>query len=285
VEPTAELTDHGFTGHKHNAYIKLVDMKARWYDPQIGRFIQPDSIVPDPVNPQALNRYSYVTNSPLRYIDPSGHFSCDGDDNCHDIIENWLSILAEQGGDVGKQLEQSFRIMDITIIINGTGYASLIPDTIHINIVDDLGPGVSMQADVNNMTISIARNSIEQANKSEQDILIKVGEFGHEIKHLDQGPLVHASLHSELDAYEAQYQLYVAMGVEEAEGASSAVAVHESYSGMSDYELVNSPFSTMYYTDLPLHKSLWWADNAIRDFNSWWHDTSHRLSEWWSEIW
>src|SRR5206468_2385963 len=26
-----------------------------------------------PMNPQALNRYSYVQNNPLRYLDPSGH--------------------------------------------------------------------------------------------------------------------------------------------------------------------------------------------------------------------
>jgi hypothetical protein len=30
--------------------------------------------VPDPANPQSLNRYSYCLNNPLRYIDPSGHF-------------------------------------------------------------------------------------------------------------------------------------------------------------------------------------------------------------------
>jgi hypothetical protein len=29
--------------------------------------------VPDPTNPQVLNRYSYVLNNPLKYIDPSGH--------------------------------------------------------------------------------------------------------------------------------------------------------------------------------------------------------------------
>jgi len=34
---------------------------------------QPDTIVPEPGNPQALNRYSYVLNNPLRYNDPSGH--------------------------------------------------------------------------------------------------------------------------------------------------------------------------------------------------------------------
>jgi hypothetical protein len=30
-------------------------MNARWYDPSTARFIQPDSIVPEPGNPQALN--------------------------------------------------------------------------------------------------------------------------------------------------------------------------------------------------------------------------------------
>ncbi|WP_347243018.1 hypothetical protein, partial [Thermogutta sp.] len=36
---------------------------------------QPDPLVPEPGNPQALNRYVYVTNNPLRYVDPTGHFS------------------------------------------------------------------------------------------------------------------------------------------------------------------------------------------------------------------
>ncbi len=50
---------------------------ARFYDPYINRFISADSIVPSPGNPQDLNRYSYVRNSPLNFSDPSGH--CGGD--------------------------------------------------------------------------------------------------------------------------------------------------------------------------------------------------------------
>ena len=38
----------------------------------LGRFIQADSIVPAPGNPQSLNRYAYVYNNPLRYTDPTG---------------------------------------------------------------------------------------------------------------------------------------------------------------------------------------------------------------------
>ena len=50
-------------------------------DPVAGRFLQPDSIVPDLSNPQALNRYSYVNNNPLGYVDPTGHTAF-GFDNC-----------------------------------------------------------------------------------------------------------------------------------------------------------------------------------------------------------
>ena len=41
--------------------------------PYINRFLSADTIVPNPANPQNLNRYSYVTNNPLRYVDPTGH--------------------------------------------------------------------------------------------------------------------------------------------------------------------------------------------------------------------
>jgi hypothetical protein len=51
-------------------------MGDRWYDAQLGRWISADTIVPEPGNPQSLNRFSYVDNNPLKYIDPSGHYKC-----------------------------------------------------------------------------------------------------------------------------------------------------------------------------------------------------------------
>jgi hypothetical protein len=46
---------------------------ARWYDPYLNRWIQPDDIILDIDNPQDLDRFAYVRNNPTRYIDPSGH--------------------------------------------------------------------------------------------------------------------------------------------------------------------------------------------------------------------
>jgi len=52
----------------------------RFYNADIGRFLQADSIVPGAGNPQALNRYSYVLDNPLIHTDPTGH--CVPDVNC-----------------------------------------------------------------------------------------------------------------------------------------------------------------------------------------------------------
>jgi RHS repeat-associated protein len=67
-------TDRRFTGQRWEASLGLYDYKARFYDPALGRFLQPDPIVPEPGDPRALNRYAYVYNNPLRYTDPSGHW-------------------------------------------------------------------------------------------------------------------------------------------------------------------------------------------------------------------
>jgi hypothetical protein len=47
---------------------------ARYFSPYLGRFISADTIVPGAGNPQALNRYSYTFNNPVKYTDPSGHW-------------------------------------------------------------------------------------------------------------------------------------------------------------------------------------------------------------------
>lgn len=52
------VSSRGYTGHRHNDDLGLVYMNARYYVPSINRFLSPDTIVPDPANPQMLNRYT-----------------------------------------------------------------------------------------------------------------------------------------------------------------------------------------------------------------------------------
>ena len=62
-----------FTGQEKDSDTGLNYYGARYYNSHIFHFTQPDSLLPDPYDPQQLNRYSYVRNNPLKYTDPSGH--------------------------------------------------------------------------------------------------------------------------------------------------------------------------------------------------------------------
>lgn len=85
----------------------LVDCRERisqYNDPYLNRFQQPDSIVPGAGNPQAFNRYSYVLNQPINFIDPTGHrrnpnniCTSDGDCDTHDSGWSSVSILGLYG--------------------------------------------------------------------------------------------------------------------------------------------------------------------------------------------
>lgn len=64
---------HRYTGQVLDDETGLYYYGARYYDPELGRFVQADTIVPSAANPQLLNRYAYCGNNPLKYVDPSGH--------------------------------------------------------------------------------------------------------------------------------------------------------------------------------------------------------------------
>lgn len=47
-------------------------LRARYYDPSVGRFISKDALEGDITNPLSLNRYTYVLSNPMMYKDPTG---------------------------------------------------------------------------------------------------------------------------------------------------------------------------------------------------------------------
>jgi len=70
--PNGSLTRAGFTGHRSEADLGLIDMKGRVYDPLAARFASADPVMQAPFSSQGLNRYSYVFNNPVNATDPSG---------------------------------------------------------------------------------------------------------------------------------------------------------------------------------------------------------------------
>ncbi|OMD34714.1 hypothetical protein BSK56_33475, partial [Paenibacillus borealis] len=62
-----------YAGEIYDAETGLYYLRARYYDPSIGRFLNEDTVEGQIDNPLSQNLYTYVSNNPLRYIDPSGH--------------------------------------------------------------------------------------------------------------------------------------------------------------------------------------------------------------------
>ena len=62
----------GFTGHVHDDDLGLTYMKARYYDPEIGRFYSNDPAGFSTDNPFSFNRYVYANNNPYKFVDPDG---------------------------------------------------------------------------------------------------------------------------------------------------------------------------------------------------------------------
>jgi RHS repeat-associated protein len=107
-------TDYRFTGQRFEAGLGIYVMGVRWYDPYINRFLSPDSIIPQPANPQSLNRFSYALGNPLRYRDPTGHWEEEWEEQFEQEhgrpateqdwwdyqfslqIENWIAACWEQ---------------------------------------------------------------------------------------------------------------------------------------------------------------------------------------------
>jgi len=88
----AQTTNYRYTGQELDPSSGLYYYGQRYYQPEVGRFTQPDPVLKnlnDPralkqqtgqdleqllANPQALNEYSYVQNNPVKYIDEEGEW-------------------------------------------------------------------------------------------------------------------------------------------------------------------------------------------------------------------
>ena len=62
-----------FTGHEKDEETGLIYAKARFYDPDVGRFLSQDGFLGDAGSPPSLHRYTYVMQNPFRFMDPTGN--------------------------------------------------------------------------------------------------------------------------------------------------------------------------------------------------------------------
>jgi RHS repeat-associated protein len=62
-----------YCGEPFDSETGFYYLRARYYDPTVGRFVSQDSNEGDITNPLSLNLYTYCLNNPIKYVDPSGN--------------------------------------------------------------------------------------------------------------------------------------------------------------------------------------------------------------------
>lgn len=70
------------TGKERDAESGLDNFTARYDSSNLGRFMSADPLGGQLVDPQTLNKYSYVRNNPLNFTDPTGLYVCKDSDKC-----------------------------------------------------------------------------------------------------------------------------------------------------------------------------------------------------------
>ncbi len=65
--------NYKYTGKELDDETGLYYYGARYYNPDLGRFIQADVLRGNIADPPSLNRYAYTQNNPLKFVDPTGN--------------------------------------------------------------------------------------------------------------------------------------------------------------------------------------------------------------------
>jgi len=72
------LNDYLYTGEQYDPNLGFYYLRARYYNPAIGRFPTMDTYAGRQFEPMTLHKYLYVHANPASNIDPSGHLSLAG---------------------------------------------------------------------------------------------------------------------------------------------------------------------------------------------------------------
>lgn len=81
-----------YSGEYFDKETGTIYLRSRYYNPCVGRFITEDSYLGDITDPLSLNLYTYCYNNPLRFFDPTGHYTEEEAEELRNGLksDNWL---------------------------------------------------------------------------------------------------------------------------------------------------------------------------------------------------
>jgi RHS repeat-associated protein len=96
VSVPASTDTRGYIGERSDPETGLLYLNARFYDPEIGQFLSPDTW--DPTQPGVgTNRYAYAGNDPVNKSDPNGHEWAGAYGECTDCTPGFVPAIFAAG--------------------------------------------------------------------------------------------------------------------------------------------------------------------------------------------
>lgn len=130
--PTPAEESKSFLSERFDEAAGLMYLNARYYDPIIARFVQPDTL--DPTTPGVgTNRYAYAGNDPVNFADPSGNADIfiggAWDRSQSKIVRTYVRQLQLRNPD------RNIAYFSQDDTARATAYANSVPDTEPLNII------------------------------------------------------------------------------------------------------------------------------------------------------
>jgi RHS repeat-associated protein len=215
--PYITQTDFTYTGQRNLTGTGLMDYRARFYSVSLGRFIQPDSIIPNPVNPQSWNRFSYVRNNPVRFNDPTGHIECDDQDengNCINYRQNLFRKISKNYSNWEAQVLRKLYNKGGSHAQHGVEY--MVENDVHISVGSGWqtsGGATGAWFDEGSNTLTLNSDvSAGSVDVNGQPTLWGLSLIIHEAKHLEQGSRLSHSKLGEMEGWQVQVDVLVNLG-------------------------------------------------------------------------
>jgi RHS repeat-associated protein len=105
----------GYNGEYYDADLGLIYLRARYYDPSTGRFLNRDPYQGAFEDPQSLHAYHFTGNDPVNGIDPSGNF----------FLPELLASISLRASITSQQIIRYEKIIDQAITLVGSLYVAL----------------------------------------------------------------------------------------------------------------------------------------------------------------